>query len=101
VPIPDVQRLSAGEQITRNPSLLKQAIMPQTQTSAVQKPIPVSTKPYVQKIQKPRATDIITGLPTHRWPTSFKKAYHKPTPDEKIMSGVNNLDHMARKLLGR
>jgi hypothetical protein len=104
----DIQRVSAGQQIVQNPAFLKQVIMP-TPMPSVARPIPVSKKPYVQKIQKHPLTDIPstlyaggiqTGMPVKKWPTSFKKAFHKPTPDESIMRGLNNLDGMSRSLLG-
>jgi hypothetical protein len=80
---------------------MRQTIMPQAPVSPIQRSVPVTPKSSVQKIHAPPVTNIITGMPIKKWPTSFKKAFHKSTPDEKIMSGVNNLDHMSRKLLGR
>ncbi len=109
VPMGDLQRVSAGQQIVQNPAFLKQVIMP-TPMPQVQRPIPVSTKPYVQKIQKPPLKNVAsilysggiqTGVPVKKWPTSFKKAFHKPTPDESIMRGLSNLNGMSRSLLGR
>jgi hypothetical protein len=109
VPMGDIQRVSAGQQIVQNPAFLKQVIMP-TPMPSVARPIPVSNKPYVQKIYKPplkNVTSILyaggiqTGMPVKKWPTSFKKAFHKPTSDESIMKGLNNLDSMSSSLLGK
>jgi len=108
MPMGDIQRISAGQQIVQNPAFLKRVIMP-TPMPSVPRPIPVSTKPYVQKIQKPPLKNVVsilyaggiqTGMPVKKWPTSFKKAFHKPTPDESIMRGLNNLDSMSSSLLG-
>jgi hypothetical protein len=109
IPVGDFRRLPVGEQIVRNPDFLKRVIMP-TPMPNVQRSVPINTKPYVQRIQKPplKNTPSIlytggmpTGMPVKKWPTSFKKAFHKPTPDESIMRGLNNLDHMSKSLLGR
>ena len=108
-PVPDIQRLPVGEQIVRNPAFLKRAIMP-TPMAAVPQPRAVSTQPYAPKIQKypmkntPSilyAGGLPTGMPVKKWPTSFKKAFHKPTSDETILRGLQNLDSMSNKLLGR
>jgi len=107
VPMGDVQRLPVGEQIVRNPALLKQAIMP-TPMKAVPPAKPVSTRSYSPNIQRPmqRVPSTLytggmqTGLPVKKWPTSFKKAFHKPTADENILKGLHNLDSMSKSLLG-
>ena len=109
MPMQGVQRLPAGEQIVRNPSLLKRAIMP-TPMKAVPQPKSVSTQPYAPKV-KPYpmqkspsilyAGGLQTGMPVKKWPISFKKAFHKPTQDETILKGLNNLDSMASSLLGK
>jgi hypothetical protein len=108
VPLGNPQRLSAGEQIVQNPTMLKRVIMPA--------PVPVSNpvskavaKPSSSKVQKSPMVNtksilytggMPTGMPVKKWPTSFKKAFHKPTSDESIMKGLNNLNNMSRKLLG-
>lgn len=108
IPMGDFQRVTVGEQIVHNPALLKRVIMP-TPMPSVPRPVPVSTHPYVKKIQKPPLKnipstlyigEIQTGMPVKKWPTSFKKAFHKSTPDENIMRGLNNLAHMSKSLLG-
>ena len=108
-PVPDIQRLPVGEQIVRNPVFLKRAIMP-TPMTAVPQPRVVSSQPYAPKVQKyplkntPSilyAGGLQTGLPVKKWPTSFKKAFHKPTSDETILRGLQNLDNMSKELLGR
>jgi hypothetical protein len=102
-PVPDIQRLPARERIVRK------AIMP-TPKPAVPQPRAVSTQAYAPKIQKYplkntpsilSAGGMPTGLPVKKWPTSFKRAFHKPTSDETIMRGLQNLDHMSKELLGR
>jgi hypothetical protein len=108
-PAPDIQRLPVGEQIVRNPAFLKKAIMP-TPMVAVPQPRAVSTQHYAPKVQKyplkntPSilyAGGMPTGMPVKKWPTSFKKAFHKPTSDETILKGLQNLDRMSKALLGR
>jgi hypothetical protein len=107
-PIADVQRMPVGEQIVRNPSLLERVIMP-TPMTPVPKPKAVSQQPYVQKVQQPPLKNIPStlytkGLPSgtavKKWPTSFKKAFHQPTSDERILKGLKNLDSMSASLLG-
>ena len=106
-PLRDVQPMPVGEQIVRNASFLKQAIMP-TPMKAVPPPKAVSVKPYTPKVQQPmnKVPSILytggmpTGMPVKKWPTSFKKAFHKPTYDEMILKGLNNLDNMSNALLG-
>lgn len=107
-PVGDIRRVPIGQQIVQDPTLLKRVIMP-TPMPNVPRPVPVSTKPYVQKIQKSPmknipsilyAGDLQTGIPVKKWPTSFKKAFHNPTPDERIMKGLSNLDNMSKSLLG-
>ena len=108
-PVPDIQRLPAKEQIARNPAFLKKTIMP-TPMMAVPQPRAVSTQSYAPKIQKSPlkntpsilyAGGLPKGMPVKKWPTSFKKAFHKPTSDETILRGLQNLDSMSNKLLGR
>jgi hypothetical protein len=108
-PVPDIQRLPVGEQIVRNPSLLKKAIAP-TPMPAVPQPRAIGNQHYTQKIQKSPlkntpsilyAGGMPTGLPVKKWPTSFKKAFHKPTTDEMVLKGLQNLDNMSNKLLGK
>jgi hypothetical protein len=107
-PMGDFQRMTSGEQVVRNPDLLKRAIMP-TPISPVPQPRSVSTQPYAPKVQKYPLQHVPstlytgglqTGLPVKKWPTSFKKAFHKPTQDETILKGLHNLDNMSRSLLG-
>ena len=109
VPMGDVQRVPVGEQVVRNPSLLKTVIMP-TPMPSVPQPRAVSNQPYAPKVQQYPLQHVpstlytgglVTGLPVKKWPTSFKKAFHKPTPDESILKGLHNLDHMSKSLLGR
>jgi hypothetical protein len=109
IPVEGVQRLPVGEQIVRDPSLLKKAIMP-TPMKAVPQPKSVSTRPYAPKVQqyplkKVPSTlytgGLQTGMPVKKWPTSFKKAFHKPTQDENILKGLRNLDSMSQSLLGK
>lgn len=107
----DVQRMPVGEQITRNPSLLKRAIMPTMPTpmKAVPQPRAVSTQPYIPQVKKPMQKTpsmlFITGMqgatPVKKWPTSFKKVYHKPTSDELLLKGLRNLDSMSNAVLGK
>lgn len=104
----DYQRYPVGEQIVRDPALLKSVMVP-TPMKAVPPAKAVSSNPYVQKIQKPPlknipstlyAGGIPTGMPVKKWPTSFRKAY-KPTADESILKGLKNLDNMSASLLGK
>ena len=109
VPMQDVQRVPVGEQIVNNPAMLKKAIMPSTPMRAALPPKMMSTKQYAPKIERPLKSvpsmlymgGIQTGAPVKKWPTSFKKATHKPTPDESIMKGLKNLDRMSDALLGK
>jgi hypothetical protein len=108
IPMGDYQRLSAGEQIVRNPSSMREIIMP-TPMKAVPPTKAVSIRPYSPKIQQPLtkvpstlyAVRLPTGTPVQKWPTSFKKAFHKPTSDETILRGLNNLDNMSKSLMGK
>lgn len=109
IPMGDVQRLPVGEQIVRDPALLKRVIMP-TPMPSVKKPVAVSSEPYVPRVDNPPlkktpsilySMGLSTGVPVKKWPTSFKKATHKQTVDESIMKGLNNLDRMSKRLLGR
>jgi len=97
VSIADTQRLPVGEQIVRNPILLERAIAPPKEIPAP-KPRAISTPP---KFQQPSLKNISIGPPVKKWPTSFKKAYHQPTSDERILKGLNNLDNMSDRLLGK
>lgn len=109
VPVRDIQRMPVGEQIVRTPSLLEKVIMP-TPMKAVPKPKATSTQPYAPRVQQVPLKNVPTtlytkgpptGPTTKKWPTSFKKAYQKPTADDTIMRGLNNLDNMSASLLGR
>lgn len=109
IPVEGVQRMPVGEQIVRDPSLLKSVIVP-TPMKAVPPAKVVSTKPYASKVQQypmrkvPStlyAGGLPTGMPVKKWPTSFKKAFHKPTQDESILKGLHNLDNMSKSLLGK
>jgi hypothetical protein len=108
-PMGEFQRVPVGQQIVQDPALLKRVIMP-TPMPSVPRPVAVSTKPYIQKIQKPPmqamptilyAGGLPTGIPVKKWPSSFKKAFHKPTADESIMRGLSNLDNMSKSVLGK
>jgi hypothetical protein len=106
IPMGDYQRLPVGEQIVRDPSSMREVIMP-TPMKAVPPAKAVSVQPYSPKIQQPLtkvpstlyAMRLPTGAPVKKWPTSFKKVFHKPTMDENILRGLNNLDGMSRSLM--
>jgi hypothetical protein len=108
-PTQNIQRVPMEKQVAQNPSFLKRAVMP-TPMKAVPQPRAASTQPYAPKIQKyplkntPSilyAGGLPTGMPVKKWPTSFKKAFHKPTSDETILKGLQNLDNMSKELLGK
>lgn len=106
VPVDEYQRLPVGEQIVRNPALLRGAIAPAPVVAAIPQPRAVSTPP-TKKYPLKNTQSILsaggmpTGMPVKKWPTSFKNAFHTPTTDETIMRGLDNLDNMSKKLLGR